>query len=39
MERILARLEQAHGEGADVPAYLSSHPATEERVRALRESR
>ncbi len=36
--RMLERLEHAHA-GASLPAYLSSHPATEERVRALRERR
>ncbi len=36
--RMLTRLEQAHA-GANVPAYLSSHPATDERVRAPRDAR
>jgi Zn-dependent protease with chaperone function len=37
---LLARLAASHGEGdagASLAAYLSSHPATEERIRALAE--
>jgi predicted Zn-dependent protease len=33
---MLERLEQSHGGGAPVPAYLSTHPDTRERVREIR---
>ena len=34
---MLERLEKAHGnKGGDVPEYLSSHPETDARIRALR---
>lgn len=34
---MLERLEAQHGEGVDFGGYLSSHPATEERIQRLRE--
>jgi Zn-dependent protease with chaperone function len=33
--RMLARIEASEPEGAELPAYLSTHPPTEERRRAL----
>jgi predicted Zn-dependent protease len=33
---VLARLEQSHGGGGSLPAYLSTHPDTGERVREIR---
>ncbi len=40
LARILERLAGAHGEGdVPLPAYLSSHPSTEERIRAIQAAR
>ena len=33
---VLTRLEQSHGGGGSLPAYLSTHPDTGERVREIR---